>query len=672
VNSGRSEPGGAGRRPDRPSAAEDYRRRVYDVVEDGSLTFEEVADALLALGREYLGVENGHVERMAAGGMNEVVASVGGGGGVDDPLVPVGAEFDRAKTFCRLTVERETPLALSDAADQGYADDPARREHGVDCYLGATVYVRGKPYGTVCFVDPDPRPDRFEATEKSFVELLARTLGRRLERRAHDRVERKYESLVETAPDAVLLVDAETRRVEEANEAARALLGRDEGTLVGTRVRDLAPAEQRRAHRRTFDRLVAADGPVERLADGSPMRVSRPDGTTVPVSVSASSVDLGGREHVQAVLRDVSDRREREERLRLRQRAIDEASVGVTIADASDPDNEVIYVNEEFQRLTGYDRADVLGRDCRFLQTADTDENDRRAIREALANDEPVKRELLNERADGTPFWNELTVAPVEDETGETTHFVGFQRDVTDRRRRRRLLTVLNRVLRHNLRNETNAIVGYAELLAAELEGEAADRARRVARTGRRLSRLGEKARTLESAVRDPGTVGTVDLAATLDRVAGRLREEAPGATVRVDAANPPPALATERLDEALLELGRNALEHGEASALDLRVEDGDGGDEVRVVVADDGPGMPEMEQQVLESGRETPLEHGSGLGLAMVNWLVTHAGGRVTTTVADGTAVAVHLRTADGPSDSDSDPASDSDSASDSASDPD
>ena len=684
--SDRSRPG---ERPDRASAAEEYRRRVYEVVEDDSLSFEAATDALLAVGREYLGVANGHVERFTDRGTNEVIASTDDESGDDDPLVPAGATFDRGKTFCRLTVERESPLALSDAAAQGYGDDPARHERDVDCYLGATVYVRGERYGTVCFVDGEPRSERFDATERAFVELLARTIGRRLERRAHDRVERKYESLVSSAPDAVLLVDARTWRVEEANEAARDLLDRDEGALVDAHVLDLNPAKCREAHRRALDRALAADGPVDRLGNGNPLRVRRPDGTAVPVSVNATTVELDGDEYVQAVLRDVSERRDREERLRLRERAIDEASVGVTITDAgagpasgdgsgaeaaaSSTDNELVYVNDEFQRLTGYDSAEVLGRDCRFLQTDDTDEGDRRAIREALRADEPVQRELLNERADGTPFWNELSIAPVEDESGETTHFVGFQRDVTDRRRRRRLLTVLNRVLRHNLRNEMNAVVGYAELLAADLDGEAERHARRVARTGRRLTALGEKARTLESAVREPGSVEPVDLGATVEAVAATLREESPGAPVRVAAADPPSGLATSRLETALLELGRNAVEHGadgdghanaDADAtVELRVEGGRDEDEgeVRVVVADDGPGMPEMERRVLESGRETPLEHGSGLGLAMVNWLVTHVGGHVTTAVEDGTAVTLHLRPGDADADADADAASSS-----------
>jgi PAS domain S-box-containing protein len=627
---------------------------VYEVVEDDSLSFEAATDALLAVGREYLGVANGHVERFTDRGTNEVIASTDDGSGDDDPLVPVGATFDRGKTFCRLTVERESPLALSDAAAQGYGDDPARHERDVDCYLGATVYVRGERYGTVCFVDRNPRSEQFDATERAFVELLARTVGRRLERRAHDTVERKYESLVSAAPDAVLLVDAGTWRIEEANEAARTLLDRDEGALVGAHVLDLNPAERRVAHRRALDRALAADGPVDRLEEGRPLRIRRPDGTAVPVSLSATTVELDGDEFVQAVLRDVSERRDREERLRLRERAIDEASVGVTIADAAGDADEtpLVYVNDEFERLTGYDGAEALGRDCRFLQTDDTDEDDRRAIREALRADEPVERELLNERADGTPFWNELTVAPVEDGSGETTHFVGFQRDVTDRRRRRRLLAVLNRVLRHNLRNEMNAVVGYAELLAADLDGEAETHARRIARTGRRLTTLGEKARALESAVREPGSVEPVDVAATAASVGASLREESPGATVRVDADDAPRALATPRLETALLELGRNAVEHGADAdggadaTVELSVESAE--DEVRVVVADDGPGMPGMERRVLESGRETPLEHGSGLGLAMVNWLVTHVGGHVTTAVDDGTAVTLHLRPAD------------------------
>ncbi|WP_435319895.1 bacterio-opsin activator domain-containing protein [Haloarchaeobius sp. TZWSO28] len=117
----------------------------------------------------------------------------------------------------------------------------------------------------------------------------------------------------------------------------------------------------------------------------------------------------------------------------LKERALDEAPVGITIADANAPDMPLIYTNDAFERLTGYDREDVIGRNCRFLQGEDSDPDAVRQMREAIENEEPVSVELVNYTKTGERFWNKVDIAPIRDETGEVSHFVGFQTDVTDR-----------------------------------------------------------------------------------------------------------------------------------------------------------------------------------------------------------------------------------------------
>ncbi|APX96392.1 bacterio-opsin activator domain-containing protein [Natronorubrum daqingense] len=118
----------------------------------------------------------------------------------------------------------------------------------------------------------------------------------------------------------------------------------------------------------------------------------------------------------------------------LKERAIDEAPVGITISDPDRPDNSLVYVNESFERLTGYAAEDVLGKNCRFLQGEDTDPEAVSALKDGIERAEPVTVELLNYREDGDPFWNEVTVAPLRGETGDVTNYVGFQVDITQRK----------------------------------------------------------------------------------------------------------------------------------------------------------------------------------------------------------------------------------------------
>nr|WP_233510277.1 PAS domain S-box protein [Haloferax sp. Atlit-4N] len=117
--------------------------------------------------------------------------------------------------------------------------------------------------------------------------------------------------------------------------------------------------------------------------------------------------------------------------LALYRRAMDSATVGITITEADD-DQPLTYINDAFEEMTGYDRSEVLGRNCRFLQGEETDSEPVEKLHEAIEAGESVAVSLTNYQKDGTPFWNELKISPVY-EDGELTHFVGFQTDATVR-----------------------------------------------------------------------------------------------------------------------------------------------------------------------------------------------------------------------------------------------
>ncbi|MEG4808784.1 PAS domain S-box protein [Microcoleus sp. F8-D3] len=122
-----------------------------------------------------------------------------------------------------------------------------------------------------------------------------------------------------------------------------------------------------------------------------------------------------------------------EEVWRLYDRALAATSNGIAIADATLPDKPIVYCNRAFERITGYDRTEIIGHNCRFLQGPDTDRAAVDRIRVALKEQHDCKVVLKNYRKDGTPFWNELTISPVRDSSGIVTHFIGVQSDITDR-----------------------------------------------------------------------------------------------------------------------------------------------------------------------------------------------------------------------------------------------
>ena len=115
------------------------------------------------------------------------------------------------------------------------------------------------------------------------------------------------------------------------------------------------------------------------------------------------------------------------------ERAMEATTRSIVITDPHAEDNPLIYVNPAFERLTGYRAAEIVGRNCRFLQGPDTDPAAVARLRRAFQANENITVLLLNYRADGTAFWNEVSVTPVLSSSGDVSHFVGVQDDVTSR-----------------------------------------------------------------------------------------------------------------------------------------------------------------------------------------------------------------------------------------------
>lgn len=132
---------------------------------------------------------------------------------------------------------------------------------------------------------------------------------------------------------------------------------------------------------------------------------------------------------------DITERKRAEDALRLRERAIEAASVGIAIADARQPHFPNIYVNPALCRISGYSREELIGQSLRLLQGRGTDEAAREIIRTALATGGSCEVTIRNYRKDGTGFWNELLLSPVNDNRGRLTHWIGIIADVSERRR---------------------------------------------------------------------------------------------------------------------------------------------------------------------------------------------------------------------------------------------
>jgi len=111
---------------------------------------------------------------------------------------------------------------------------------------------------------------------------------------------------------------------------------------------------------------------------------------------------------------------------------LDSCVNGVTLSDPDQPDNPIIYANAVFEQMTGYSHDEIIGKNCRFLQHDDRDQDAIAQIREALAQHGPVEVTLRNYRKDGSLFYNRLSIRPLLDPDGEVIYYLGVQYDVTE------------------------------------------------------------------------------------------------------------------------------------------------------------------------------------------------------------------------------------------------
>jgi len=242
-------------------------------------------------------------------------------------------------------------------------------------------------------------------------------------------------------------------------------------------------------------------------------------------------------------------------------------------------------------------------------------------------------------RVDGERRTYAVSVSPLRDPSGAHVGWTVVCPDITARERRRQQLEVLNRVLRHNLRNDAGVVHGYADFLADRLEDDELVRmADAIERRSAALESLGEKARTVETLL-DGESRTDLAVGSLVERVVADARAAHPDADVSVDVRTDEAASVAERSLEAAVEnLVENALQHHDGEG----VERADGGawaavtvdlvdDALVVRVADDGPGIPDAERDAIAAGEETDLQHGSGLGLWVVHWAVATLGGEVT-----------------------------------------
>jgi PAS domain S-box-containing protein len=406
----------------------------------------------------------------------------------------------------------------------------------------------------------------------------------------------------------------------------------------------------------------------------------RRDGSSFPVEYRCQPIVREG-EKIGAVVTftDITRRRRSEEMMRVRDSALQATVQGIFITNPARLDEPIFYVNDAFERLTGYSLSQVKGRETGFLWGPETDPSAVEAVNQAYRDGRACDVELLLYRRDGATTWVALSVSPVQDTAGNVTHFVGVMTDIIERKRyeeelrqardeaeaasRSKSTFLAN--MSHELRTPLNAIIGYSEMIQEEAEDTGQEALvpdlQKIHAAGRHL--LGLISDILDLSKIEAGKMDvyleTFDVPEMVRAVVDTVRPllEKNGNTFQVSCPDDLGSMHADltKVRQALMNLLSNAGKFTEGGTIALEAarepRQGGAGDWVRLKVTDSGIGMtPEQVAKLFQpfsqaDASTTRKFGGTGLGLTITRRFCQMMGGDVTVESALGRGTTFTIR---------------------------
>ncbi|MFO0574512.1 MAG: PAS domain S-box protein [Polyangia bacterium] len=481
--------------------------------------------------------------------------------------------------------------------------------------------------------------------------------------------EERFRAFMDHSPAIAWITDGAGRMLY-ASDPYHRQIQLPPGEVVGRHVSELFPPEVAAVYLENIHE-VARTGQTLKVTEPA----LRSDGSKGELLVYKFPLPQpGGDVAIGGVSVDVTDLKRAEAGLRLRDQALRAVAGGITITDPTQPDNPVVFVNQGFERLTGYTQEEIVGSNCRLLQGPATDPATVAELRRAAREGRSAAVEILNYRKDGTAFWNALSISPIRDEAGQITHWVGVQTDVTERRqleeqfRQAQKMEALGRLaggVAHDFNNLLTIVAGYGLLLLEQLPPqdparamvrEMIDAGERASGLTRQLLAFSRKAMvelrvlSLKEVVADTErllrrVIGEdIELVVHAEPDVGRVRGDAGQFTqvllnLAVNARDAMPRGGRLTIEIRNVDLGEEYLRtHPEARP----------GRHVLLSVSDTGHGIPpEVLPRIWEPFFSTKdPSKGTGLGLSVVHGIIQQAGGHTTVTseVGRGTTFKVLL----------------------------
>ena len=280
----------------------------------------------------------------------------------------------------------------------------------------------------------------------------------------------RYKTLMQQAGNAILLCDMEGKIVE-ANEKALNTLKYSKEELLQMKVSQLTSRSVSKEQKdQLWDRLIN-----ERDFESEIVLCDK-TGRDFPVDISSGIVEIGGENFALSIIRDISERKKSEEKIRQLSLGVEQSPASIVITDL---EGKIQYVNKKFTEVSGYSAEEVLGQNPRIVKSGKIPDRVYKKLWSTISSGKEWQGEIINRRKNQSLYWELVSISPIKNEKGEITHYIGVKEDITGRKemeaellRAKQKAEESNKLkseflanMSHEIRTPMNGIIGFASLL---------------------------------------------------------------------------------------------------------------------------------------------------------------------------------------------------------------
>ncbi len=255
-----------------------------------------------------------------------------------------------------------------------------------------------------------------------------------------------FDLLSEAVAESIFVIN-EKQEIVAINKHALKLFGYKENELHGKPLSTVIPDRNHDVYE-FFSSAITKKSKILKAKMGKNLFGITQSGVALQLDLNLITFKILDRTYFLALIYDVTEKRKQLTALHINSKAVDAALNGITITDATQEDNPIIFANKAFEKITGYSQKEILDKNCRFLQNEDTNQPGVIAMRNAISKGKSCRVQVRNYRKDGRMYWNEVSINPIKNEKGIITHFVGIQNDITKRKtteeENRQLIRIFN------------------------------------------------------------------------------------------------------------------------------------------------------------------------------------------------------------------------------------